>query len=103
MRARSLSLFSIPFLLALCCQAAQPDTKTLTIAISATLGPILKGPDPLGVNGQTGSLTVQASESLTPVSHTSNEATYTLPSGAITVVLFGMPFTTTTASNISVK
>ena len=78
----------------------QPAGKTLTITIVGTLGPILSGSDPLGLNGQNGTLTVQARESLSPTKHTSNSATYTLPAGSITVQAGSTKFKTTTKSKM---
>jgi len=60
-------------------------SKTLTVDLRGTLGPILSGSDPLGLNGQKSQLVVEASEALKPTKHTSNSATYTLPPGAITI------------------
>jgi len=80
-----------------------PAGKTLTMTIMGTLGPILSGSDPLGLNGQNGTMTLQASESLSPTKHTSNSATYTLPAGAITVKVGSYEFKTTTKSTIIVK
>ena len=80
-----------------------PSGKTLTMTIMGTLGPILSGSDPLGLNGQNGTMTVQASESLSPTKHTSNSATYTLPAGAITVKAGSYKFKTTTKSTMVVK
>lgn len=96
-------LLSSGLLLWLGAPAALPAAKVLTIAISATLGPVLRGSDPLKFSGQTGSVTIQASESLAPVSHSGNSATYSVPPGAITVVFFGKPYTTTMSSGVSVK
>jgi hypothetical protein len=67
--------------------AASPDavqtTTTLTITTKGTIGPLLSGPDPLGLNGTAGSIKLVASESLSPTKHTSTSATYSLPAGAI--------------------
>jgi len=88
---------------------AQPVTlqraaagKTLTITIMGTLGPILSGSDPLGLNGENGTMTVKASESLSPTKHSSNSATYTLPVGAITVKAGSNSFKTTTKSKMMI-
>lgn len=80
-----------------------PATKTLTITLKGTLGPILSGSDPLGLNGQSGTVTVMASESLSPTKHTSTSATYKLPAGAITVVAGSNKFTTTSPSKMIVN
>jgi hypothetical protein len=62
-----------------------PKTKTLTITIKGTIGPILSGSDPLGLDGLSAKVTILASESLSPISHTATSATYKLPAGAISV------------------
>jgi len=104
---RCLTLCAAVLLLA-CGLWAQPVTvhhaagKTLTITIMVTLGPILSGSDPLGLNGQNGTMTVEASESLLPTKHSSNSATYTLPAGAITVKAGSNQFKTTTKSKMIV-
>jgi len=76
--------------------------KTLTIKINAKLGPILSGSDPGNLNGKQGSVTVKASESLSPTKHTSNSATYTLPPGAIVITAGSHHFKTTTKSTMTV-
>ncbi len=81
----------------------QPASKTLTIVVKGTLGPILSGQDPLGADGQGGKLTVKASESLSPKKHTSNSATYSLPAGAMTVTFGNNQFQTTSPSTMTVK
>ena len=43
-----------------------PATDTLTITGTGTLGPILSGSDPLGLNGLSAGVTVMVSESLSP-------------------------------------
>jgi len=80
-----------------------PATHTLTITLNGTLGPILSGPDPLGLNGKSGKITVMASESLSPTKHTATSATYTLPAGAITVTAGSNHFTTTTPSKMTMN
>jgi hypothetical protein len=81
----------------------RPPAKTLTITVKGTLGPILSGSDPLGLNGENGSLAVKVSESLSPKKHTSNSATYTLPAGAITLTFGSEKFKTTSSSTMIVK
>jgi hypothetical protein len=80
-----------------------PATKTLTITLKGTLGPVLAGTDPLGLNGQSGTVTVMASESLSPTKHTSTSATYTLPAGAITVTAGSHKFTTKSPSKMIIN
>lgn len=82
---------------------AAPATSTLTITIKGTLGPVLSGPDPLGLNGQSGKITVMASESLKPTKHTANSATYTLPAGAISVTAGSQHFKSTSPSKMTIS
>jgi hypothetical protein len=83
--------------------AVVPTTHTLTITIKGTLGPILSGSDPLGLNGKSGKITVIASESLSPTKHTATSATYTLPPGAIKVTAGSEKFSTTSSSKMVIS
>lgn len=78
-------------------------TETLTIIINGTLGPILSGSDPIGGDGQSGTVTIMASESLSPTKHTKTSATYTLPAGAITANVGGETFTSTSPAKMTIK
>jgi hypothetical protein len=78
-------------------------TKTLTITIKGTIGPILSGPDPLGLDGKEGSLKLVASESLSPTKHSSTSATYSLPAGAITASAGKKGLSTKTPSTMSIS
>jgi hypothetical protein len=80
-----------------------PAAKTLTISVTGKLGPVLSGSDPLGLNGESGTLTLKASESLSPVKSTKDAATYTLPAGAISVKFGSNQFKTTTTSTMEIK
>jgi len=66
----------------------------ITYTITGTLGPILSGSDPLGANGETGTVTAVVSQSLHPTSTTATSATYTLPQGAISVIIGGTTYGT---------
>ena len=83
--------------------AVSPATHTLTITIKGTIEPILLGSDPLGLDGKSGVVTLLASESLSPTSHTSTSATYKLPAGAITVTAGGKKFTTKSPSKMIIN
>jgi hypothetical protein len=80
-----------------------PATHTLTITLKGTLGPILSGTDPLGLNGLSGTVTIMASESLSPTKHTNTSATYKLPAGAITVTAGSNQFTTKSPSKMIIN
>ncbi|HSY99605.1 MAG TPA: hypothetical protein VK788_08920 [Terriglobales bacterium] len=80
-----------------------PATHTLTITIKGTIGPILSGTDPLGLDGQTGTVKILASESLNPTKHTATSATYTLPAGAITVTAGSNKFSTKSPSKMVIN
>jgi hypothetical protein len=83
--------------------AVKPATHTLTITIKGTLGPVLSGTDPLGLDGKNGTVTVLASESLSPTKHTATSATYTLPPGAIKVTAGSNKFTTKSPSKMIIN
>ena len=83
--------------------AVSPATHTLTITIKGTIEPILSGSDPLGLDGKSGVVTLMASESLSPTSHTTTSATYKLPAGAITVTAGGKKFTTKSPSKMIIN
>jgi hypothetical protein len=83
--------------------SVQSSSKTLTITIKGTLGPVLSGGDPLGADGKNGKLTIQASESLSPKKHTTNSATYILPAGAMTITVGSQKFQTNSKSTMIVQ
>jgi len=83
--------------------AVSPATHTLTITIKGTIEPILSGSDPLGLDGKSGVVTLMASESLSPTSHTTTSATYKLPAGAITVTAGGKKFTSKSPSKMIIN
>jgi hypothetical protein len=70
----------------------------VTYTVTGTLGPVLSGSDPVGANGQSATVTVTASQTLTPIKHTATSATYKLPIGALTLVLNGKTYTSTQVS-----
>lgn len=80
-----------------------PGTKILTIKLDGTLGPVLSGSDPAGLDGQSATVTVTAKESLNPYKTTSHSASYHLPAGAILVDVNGTEYTSTKRSNMTVK
>src|SRR5579863_6470823 len=80
-----------------------PATHTLTITVKGTIGPILSGSDPLGLDGKTGTVKIMASESLNPTKHTATSATYTLPAGAITVTAGSNKFSTKSPSKMVIN
>ena len=80
-----------------------PATHTLTITFKGAIGPILSGSDPLGLNGLHGTVTIMASESLSPKKHTATSATYILPAGAITVKAGINQFTTNSPSKMIIN
>jgi len=84
-------------------EALRNPAGTLTVTIKGKLGPILSGDDPLGLNGESGKLTLTASESLKPIKHTANSATYKLPAGAITVTAGSNKFTTDKSSTMTIS
>lgn len=83
--------------------APRRDAKTLTIVLDGTLGPVLKGSDPAGLDGDSATVTVMASEALKPYKTTSNSADYHIPAGDITVDVNGTKYTSTSRSEMIVK
>jgi hypothetical protein len=91
----------LPSIALLTAQAAAPD-KTLTITVTGAFGPNLNnGPDPVGGDGKSGTITIKASESLKPVKKTAHSATYKLPAGAIDAVIAGVHFHSKTPSRLT--
>jgi hypothetical protein len=80
-----------------------PATHTLTITVKGTIAPILSGSDPLRLDGQSGTVKILASESLTPTKHTATSATYTLPAGAISVTAGSNKFSTKSPSKMVIN
>lgn len=66
----------------------------ITYTVNGTLNPILAGSDPLGANGQSATMTITASTTLNPTTTGSFSATYTLPPGAVTLVIGGTSYAT---------
>jgi hypothetical protein len=100
---RLLSLSTI-FVLGLCPLFAQsPDATTaLSITITGTIGAVLSGSDPLKASGESGTIDVVASESLSPYKTTSTSATYVLPPGAVTVTIGNTTYKTTSSSEMTI-
>jgi hypothetical protein len=82
---------------------ARPSGKTLTIALDATLGPVISGSDPAGLDGQSATVTVVVKESLNPYKTTAGSASYHIPAGDITVSVNGTDYTSTSRSSMIVK
>ncbi len=83
--------------------AVVPATHTLSITVKGTIGPLLSGSDPLGIDGLKGTIKILASESLKPTKHTATSATYTLPAGAITVTAGTNKFSTKSPSKMIIN
>jgi hypothetical protein len=64
------------------------------------VGPILSGSDPLGANGESGTIVINISSTLAPTSTTAASATYTVPAGAITVTIGGTSYPSTNPSTV---
>lgn len=102
-RRRLLTLLPV-LVLALCpllASAAAPDA-TLTITINGTLGPVLSGSDPLGANGESGSITIMISESASPTSTTAASATYKVPAGGVVAVIGSTTYPSTSPSTMKI-
>jgi hypothetical protein len=66
--------------------ATWAHARTLTIVLDGTLGPVISGSDPAGLDGQSATVTITAKESLTPYKMTAKSASYHIPAGSITVL-----------------
>ena len=93
---RRLFMLAMVALLGVCPLLATNIVYTVT----GTLGPVLSGSDPLGANGQSGTLTASISPSAVPKSTTTNSATYSVPQGAVQVIIGGTTYTTSGAATI---
>jgi hypothetical protein len=71
--------------------AQGPDT-TLTITLNGNLT-LISGSDCFGLNGTTATASAQISETSTPISTTSNSATYKIPAGGISASAGTLTFT----------
>jgi hypothetical protein len=68
------------FVLALCLTISLPARAgTITLDTSGTLGPLLNGIDPLGLNGGDFVVTGSIDQSSLPISSTADSATYSIP------------------------
>jgi hypothetical protein len=77
--------------------------KTLTLTLDGTLGPVLSGSDPAGLDGQSATMTVTVKESASPYKTTTNSASYHIPAGDIVVTVNGSNYTSTSRSSMTVK
>lgn len=82
---------------------AQTPDVTLTIAATGAIGPLLEGNDPLNADGHPGTLTLEISESASPVLSNADYADYTVPAGAVTATVGMKPFSTTAPSKMTIK
>jgi hypothetical protein len=80
---------------------SNPDV-TLGVTVTGTIGAVLSGIDPLGTSGEAGTVKVVLSESLSPTKTTATSATYTLPAGAVTVILGTTSYSTTTPASMKI-
>src|ERR1700722_7245878 len=77
--------------------------KAVTITLDGTLAPIISGNDPAGLNGDSATVTIAASESLKPYKTTASSASYHIPAGDITVNVNGTNYTSTSKSSMVIK
>lgn len=77
--------------------------KTLTLTLDATLGPVISGNDPAGLDGQSATVAVIVKESLDPYKTTATSASYHIPAGAVMVSVNGTDYTSTSRSTMIVK
>jgi len=96
---RATLAFSVFFALGL---TALPAAN-VTYSVTGKLGPVLSGKDPLKADGKAGSVKIVASETLSPKSHTSTSATYSLPAGAVTGKAAGHSFKSSGAATMKIS
>ena len=77
--------------------------KTITMTLDGTLGPVISGNDPAGLDGQSATMTVVVKESLDPYKATAGSASYHIPAGDITVTVNGTQYTSTSRSTMIIK
>ena len=77
--------------------------SVLTIDFDGTLGPIISGNDPAGLDGQSATVTVTVKESINPYKTTSKSASYHIPAGDITLSVNGTNYSSTTRSSMTIK
>jgi len=77
--------------------------KALTIILDGTLGPVLSGSDPAGLDGDSATVTVTASEALKPYRSTAKSASYHIPAGDVIVDVDGTEYKSTSRSSMTVK
>jgi len=82
---------------------AQAPETTLTMSVTGTLGPVLQGTDPKGIDGHTGTLTVKISESASPAVSNTDYAAYVVPAGGVTAMIGTTPYTTESPSRMAIK
>lgn len=88
---------------ALAHHSAVAAAKVLTITLDGTLGPILSGSDPAGLDGQSATVTITVRESLLPYKATAHSASYHIRAGDVVVNVNGTDYTSTTRSSMIVK
>ena len=77
--------------------------STLTVTLDGTLGPIISGDDPAGLDGKSATVKVKASESLNPYKTTATSASYHIPAGDIVVTVDGTNYKSDATSSMIVK
>lgn len=77
--------------------------KVITITLDGTLGPVISGNDPAGLNGDSATVTIIAKEALDPYKTTAGSASYHIPAGDITVSVNGKQYMSTSRSSMIVK
>jgi hypothetical protein len=82
---------------------ALPPAATLTIVLDGTLGPVLSGSDPAGLNGDSATITIKASESLTPFKVTAKSASYHIPAKDIVLSVNGNNYSPSSRYNLVIN
>lgn len=82
---------------------ALPPAATLTIVLDGTLGPVLSGSDPAGLDGDSATITLTVSESLTPYKVTAKSASYHIPAKDIVLSVNGTDYSPSSRYNLIIN
>jgi len=82
---------------------ALPPAATLAIVLDGTLGPILSGSDPAGLDGDSATITLTVSESLTPYKVTAKSASYHIPAKDIVLSVNGTNYSPSSRYNLIIN
>ena len=79
------------------------SANSFTITLAGTLGPVLSGSDPAGLDGQSATVAVTVKSTLNPYRTRANSADYHIAPGDVTVTVNNTKYTSTSRSAMIVK